>query len=154
MESDVDWHRSNHHNNALDLIKKILTENPTLKYYDLDLPTKTSVDASKFGLGVVLLFQKHGDTWAPVAYASRSLRRSEQNYAQIEKEALAIMFGCECFHVYLYRKSFIEFKPGRELTIADTMSRVFIAANKQYAENKAEFQVHLIMSSFPISEIN
>ena len=66
---------------------------------------RISVDASKFGLGAVLL-QKHGDTWAPVAYASRSLSKSEQNYAQIEKEALAILFGCERFHVYLYGKSF------------------------------------------------
>ena len=60
---------------------------------------------SKFGLGAVLL-QKHGDIWAPVTYASRSLSKSEQNYAQIEKEALAILFGCERFHVYLYGKSF------------------------------------------------
>ena len=83
MESDVEWHWSNHHNAALDQIKKLLTESPTLKYYDPELPTRISVDASKFGLGAVLL-QKHGDTWAPVAYASRSLSKSEQNYAQIE----------------------------------------------------------------------
>ena len=189
MESDVEWHWSNRHDNTLDQIKKLLTESPTLRYYDPDLPTKTSVDASKFGLGAVLL-QKHGDTWALVAYASRSLSKSEQNYAQIEKEALAILFGCERFHVYLYGKSFtvesdhkplqpifkkpickappriqrfrlrlqkydmhIEFKPGKELTIADTLSRAFIAAKKQDAENEAEFQVHLIMSSLPISEI-
>ena len=81
------------------------TESPTLKYYDPELPTRISVDASKFGLGAVLL-QKNGDIWAPVAYASRSLSKSEQNYAQIEKEALAILFGCERFHVYLYGKSF------------------------------------------------
>ena len=87
MESDVEWHWSRQHNVALDQIKKLLTESPTLRYYDPKLPTKTSVDASKFGLGAVLL-QKHDDIWAPVAYASRSLNKSEQNYAQIEKEAL------------------------------------------------------------------
>ena len=140
-------------------------------------------------VGAVLL-QKHGDTWAPVAYASRSLSKSEQNYAQIEKEALAILFGCERFHVYLYGKSFtvesdhkplqpifkkpickappriqrfrlrlqkydmhIEFKPGKELTVADTLSRAFIPAKKQDEETEAEFQVHLIMSSLPMSEI-
>ena len=86
--------------------KEILIESPTLRYYDPKLPTKTSVDASKFGLRAVLL-QKHDDIWAPVAYAGRSLSKSEQNYAQIEKEALAILFGCERFHVYLYGKSFI-----------------------------------------------
>ena len=183
MESDVEWHWSNHHNAALDQIKELLTESPTLKYYDSELPTRISVDASKFGLGAVLL-QKHGDTWAPVAYASRSLNKLEQNYAQIEKEALAILFGCECFHVYLYGKSFtvesdhkplqpifkkpickapplrlqkynmhIEFKPGKELMVADTLSRAFIPAKKQDEETEAEFQVHLIMSSLPMSNI-
>lgn len=83
MESDVAWNWSNHHNDALDQIKKKLTESPTLRYYDPELPTKTSVDESKFRLGAVLL-QKHGDILAPVAYASRSLSKSEQT----EKEAL------------------------------------------------------------------
>ena len=105
MESDVEWHWSNHHNDAFDQIKKLLTESPTLRYCEPELPTKTLVDASKLGLGVVLL-QKHGDIVAPVAYASRSSSKSGQNYAQIEKEALAILFGCERFHVYLYGKSF------------------------------------------------
>ena len=46
----------------------------------------------------------------------------------------------------------IEFKPGKELTVAGNLSRAFIAAKKQVAEDEAEFQVHLITSSLPISE--
>ena len=61
MESNVEWHWSNHHNAALDQKKKLLTESPTLKYYHPELPIRISVDTSKFGLGAVLL-QKHGDT--------------------------------------------------------------------------------------------
>jgi hypothetical protein len=38
----------------------------------------------------------------PVAYASRTLNKSEKNYAQIEKEMLAIVFGCTRFHDYIY----------------------------------------------------
>ena len=47
----------------------------------------------------------------------------------------------------------IEFKPGKELMVADTLSRAFIPAKKQDEETEAEFQVHLIMSSLPMSEI-
>ena len=38
----------------------------------------------------------------PVAYASKALSETEQNYPQIDKELLAIVFGCEKFHGYVY----------------------------------------------------
>ena len=39
----------------------------------------------------------------PIAYVSHSLSSSEVNYAQIEKELLAIVFVCSKFHYYIYR---------------------------------------------------
>ena len=44
--------------------------------------------------------------WAPVAYGSRLLTSSEMNYAQIEKETLAILFGCNKFNQHLYGVKF------------------------------------------------
>lgn len=41
----------------------------------------------------------------PIVYASRALTKSQQNYAQIEKEALAISFGCEKFHQSIFGRS-------------------------------------------------
>ena len=38
----------------------------------------------------------------PIAYASQSLTSSESNYAQIEKELLAIVFACDKFHQFIY----------------------------------------------------
>ena len=57
-------------------------------------------DASKDGLGAVLL-QEHNGNWDPVAYAARSMTAAEQRYAQIEKENLGLIFGCETFHDYI-----------------------------------------------------
>ena len=43
----------------------------------------------------------------PVAYASKVLTATQEAYAQIEKEALALVFGCERFHQYLYGRDFV-----------------------------------------------
>ena len=63
-------------------MKIALTNAPVLAYYDLNKRLKISTDASKDGLGAVLL-QAEGDSWKPVAYASRSMTKTETRYAQI-----------------------------------------------------------------------
>lgn len=70
----------------------------------MNKPVTLSVDASSEGLGAVLLQEGQ-----PVAYGSRALTDSQKCYVQIEKELLAIVFGCEKFHQYLYgRKVHVE----------------------------------------------
>ena len=56
-------------------------------------------DASEKGLGAALL-----QNVQPVASASRTLSKSEQQYAQIEQESLAIVFGCNKFSQYITRR--------------------------------------------------
>ena len=40
-------------------------------------------------------------TERPIGFASRSLSVAQRNYSQLEKEALAIVFGVQRFHSYL-----------------------------------------------------
>lgn len=52
--------------------------------------------------------QPDGD-WKPVVFSSRALTSTEQRYAQIEKEALAITWACERLVDYLVgRTSHVE----------------------------------------------
>ena len=60
-------------------------------------PVKMQMDASKSGLEACILQDGH-----PIAYASRSLIQAEEHYAQIEKEFLAVVFGCKSFNHYVY----------------------------------------------------
>ena len=82
---------------AFEKIKRTLVSTKVLKFYSLDKPVTLTVDASMKGLGAAII-QEDG----VIAYASRALSTTEQKYAQIEKEMLAVVFGCERFHKLLY----------------------------------------------------
>ena len=88
---------------AFSQVKEELSKPTTLALYDVNAPTKLSADASSYGLGAVLL-QEADKQWRPIAYASRSMSETEQRYAQIEKEALAITWACEKFSDYILGK--------------------------------------------------
>ena len=79
------------------VFSSVLSSALVLRFYDTKLPTKLQVDASKIGLGACFMQQNQ-----PVAYASRAMSNPEVNYAHMEKELLAIVFGCERFNMYTY----------------------------------------------------
>ena len=83
--------------NAFDTLKRNLSESPCLAYFDVSKEVVIQVDSSKHGIGAVLLQEGR-----PVEYASRALTPSERNWAQIEKEALSVLFGLERFDQYTY----------------------------------------------------
>ncbi|CAB4014079.1 Hypothetical predicted protein [Paramuricea clavata] len=57
-------------------------------------------------VGAVLLQPGHDGSLQPVAFASRTLNTAEKNYAQIERESLAIVFGVTKFRQYLLGRHF------------------------------------------------
>ena len=78
-------------------VKRLVTTAPVLSYYDPKAELEIQCDASKKGLGAALL-----QNGKPIAYTSRALTDTEQRYAQIEKEMLAIVFALEKFNQYAY----------------------------------------------------
>jgi len=73
-----------------------------LAYFTPDQTITLQVDSSQDGLGAVLLQQG-----IPIEYASRSLTPSERNWAQIENELLAVVYGLEHFDQYTYGRTAI-----------------------------------------------
>lgn len=98
-ETEFKW--TEKHENEWRELKRALTTAPVLAFFDPTKKIKVSTDASKDGIGAVLL-QAEGDKWKPVAYASRTMTETECRYAQIEKECLGLVFGLERFHGYIY----------------------------------------------------
>ena len=76
-------------------------------HYQNNLPLKLDADASQYGVGAVISHVFPNGEEKPLAFASRTLNKSERNYAQIEKEALSIIFGIKKFHQYLYGRKFL-----------------------------------------------
>ena len=100
LKDGNEWRWTWQQDAALHEIKRVLTGDPVLALYDQKLPTKIQADASQTGLGACLL--QNGRV---IAYASRTLTTTEQAYARIEKEMLAITFACKKIHSFIYGKS-------------------------------------------------
>ena len=94
---DAEWIWDEPQQSTFELLKQAVSATPVLRYYNLKEDVTIQCDASQRGLGAALL-----QGGQPVAYASRALTDTEVNYAQIEKELLAIVFACEKFDAYIY----------------------------------------------------
>ena len=123
LRKDVVWKWGAAQEKSFSKAKELLSSAKVLVHYDPKRPLILECDASARGVGAVLSHvTEEGER--PVAFASRSLNEAEVRYSQIEREALAIIFGVKRFHKMLY---------GREFTLrSDHKPLLFI-----FNENKA-----------------
>ena len=105
MKKDTEWQWEKPQEDAFNLLKRSLREDTVTQYYDPKKTTEVIVDASPVGLGAILV-QDTKDERAVISYASRALTPVEQRYSQTEREALAVVFGCERYHLYVMGSRF------------------------------------------------
>ena len=106
LQKNCKWTWRPEHTKAVEAVKTSLTSADALTHYDPSLPLSLACDASPVGIGAVIFHTFPGGAEKPVAYASRKLTVAEQNYAQIQKEALGIVFGLQKFRQYLMGRKF------------------------------------------------
>jgi hypothetical protein len=179
LHKDTEWCWLDQHQKAFEKLKGTLASPPVLQYYDVNKPVTLTCDASKSGIGAACMQNDR-----PVAYASRAMTETEQRYAQIEKELLAVTFACKKFHDYIYGKRVmvetdhqplitilkkpihaaparlqkmimqlqrynidLVYRPGKELYVADTLSRAYITDPEPQTDDWYE-----VMCVLPVSQ--
>ena len=99
-KSGVEWAWESEQQNAFDAIKQVITTLPVLTYFDKAKKHTIQCDASKKGLGAVLLQETK-----PIMYMSRALTETEQRYSNIERELLAIVFVLARLNHYTFGRT-------------------------------------------------
>ena len=115
LQKKVQWKWATEQQEAFDEAKTLLKSPQVLVHYSNSKKLVLSCDASPVGLGAVLSHVEDDGTEHPIGYASRSLTAAERKYAQIDKEALAIIFGVQKYHQYLYGRSFVIYTDHKPL---------------------------------------
>ena len=95
------WGWGKEEQTAFEKSKAALRSDKLLVHFDHAKPLTLACDASPWGVGAVLSHQYADGTERPIAFASRSLSKAEQGYAQIDREALGVIFGVKRFRQYL-----------------------------------------------------
>lgn len=101
LQSKTPWKWGKDQQSAFTECKRALLNSNALVHFNPKLPLVVVADSSSYGIGAVLCHLIDGEE-RPICFASRTLTSSERNYAQLEKEALAITYALRKFHYYLW----------------------------------------------------
>ncbi len=118
LKGNVDFKLTKECDEAFSKVKQLLSSANVLVHYDPHQNLTMAVDASPYGVSAVI---SHHCDWTnaerPIAYASCSLTKAERNYSQLEREALAIIFGLQRFHQYIYARKFTQWTDNKPLSL-------------------------------------
>ena len=130
----VDYKPGKGHFENFNQLKLEISNMKVLPYFDVNAETTLQMDAYKKGLGACLI--QKGKV---ICYASRALTKTEQNYQNLEQEALRTIWGMEKFHYFLY---------GEEFTLKTDQKPLVSIYKKHVIDINPRVQ-RLIVRSFP-----
>ena len=106
LQKGVGWKWTRKQTDAFKQLKQLIVSAPVLTHYDPKLPVILDADASAYGIGAAISHIFPNGEERPIAFSSRTLSKVERGYAQVEREALGIIYGVKKFHQYLFGKKF------------------------------------------------
>ncbi|CAM4650763.1 unnamed protein product [Lepidochelys olivacea] len=79
---------------------------PVLRAPDFDKPFLVTTDASKRGVGAVLMQEEPDQEFYPVVFLSKKLSERESNWSDSEKECYAFVYPLEKLRPYVWGRRF------------------------------------------------
>ncbi len=101
LKSDTDFDWTEDHERVFKDLKSMINADMNLRFFNPQEKCTIEVDASLNRLGAALV-----QGAKPVAFSWKALTDAERHYANIERELLAVVHGCETFHTYIYGSQF------------------------------------------------
>ena len=110
---------------AFEHLRHLCSQTPILAYANHQKPFKLHTGAREHGLGAVLYQKQDDDMECVIAYARRTLSKSERNYDTHKLEFLALKWSImERFHEYLYGGHFEVYTDNNLLTYILTTAKL------------------------------
>lgn len=108
LKKNAIWEWTDDHEASFRTLKANLLKRPVLALYDPLAETELHADASKLGVGGILLQRPQGceGPFHPVAYYSRQTTPEERNFHSYELETLAVVCALKKFRVFLLGQVF------------------------------------------------
>ncbi len=106
LQAGKKWMWSKQCTQAFQETKKLVMSDTVLTHFDPHKPLRVACDASPYGMGAVLSHMMADGTERPIAFALCSLTAAKKNYAQIDREALSLVWGVKRFNQNLYGNTF------------------------------------------------
>jgi len=101
VRKEQKWKWKGEQEEAFKRLKVVFTTESVLAIPDIDKEMRVEADASDYATGGVLSTKCEDGKWKPVAFISKSLNTTEQNYEIYNKEMLAVIRYLKAWRHYL-----------------------------------------------------
>jgi hypothetical protein len=105
LKKNRKWHFDKSCEDAYAKVKELIANNVCLTHFEPAPRIILATDAGPRGIGAVLSHRTSSGEKL-ICFASRSLTEAEQNYSQLDREGLAIVWAVRKMNDYLFGRSF------------------------------------------------
>jgi len=141
---EMPWEWGLEQQKAFQEIKKRFQEEPVLLQFDPAKKIKVETDASDYAMGMVLCQEDESGRWHPVAFYSRKMNPTEENYPVHDKELMAIVEAFKEWRHYLQGPKFtVE-------VLSDHKNLTYFTTTKQLNRRQARWAEELAQYNFTI----